>query len=437
MLSLAGAPLRAEADAVAAGGPDPEPEITRKLMDLQVQIDQLKAELDQAKKARAAAAATASVPAAAPSEPAPAAAPAPQEPAATAAATTAPEKPTLKSILAPTTVNGFVDVYYGYNFNHPQNQRTNYRAFDAPDNQFSLNQVQIRLDKSVDASSRLGYRFSFGYGNSMNVINAADAGGIGFGQYMEEAYLTYLAPIGKNGLQVDVGKMVTPHGAEVIESKDNWNYSRGLLYTYAIPFYHFGIRSKYTWNSKVALSGHIVNGWNNVVDNNTGKTYGVTLFLNPSSKVAITQNYMAGPEMAGINQNWRQLADTIVSITATDKLSFTFNYDYGRGDNIGLPEPARWQGIAGYVRYAFDPAHAFTVRYELFDDPTGFTTGTVQQLKEVTATFEKKVSGSLITRLEYRHDYSNQPTYMKGSGTPVKSQDTLAAALIYVFSSND
>jgi hypothetical protein len=174
-----------------------------------------------------------------------------------------------------------------------------------------------------------------------------------------------------------------------------------------------------------------VNGWNNVVDNNSGKTYGVTLNLNPSSKVAITQSYMTGPEMTGINQSWRQLADTIVSITATDKLSFLFNYDYGRGDNIGLPDPARWQGIAGYVRYAFDPAHAFTLRYELFDDPTGFSTGTIQQLKEVTATFEKMISGNLITRLEYRHDYSNQPTYLKGPGTPASSQHTLAAALIY------
>src|SRR5574342_326858 len=109
--------------------------------------------------------------------------------------------------------------------------------------------------------------------------------------------MSYLAPVGKNGLQVDVGKFATPHGAEVIDSKDNWNYSRGLLYTLAIPFYHFGIRSKYTWNPKVALSAFMVNGWNNVVDNNTGKTYGLTLNLNPTSKIAITQNDMAGPEM--------------------------------------------------------------------------------------------------------------------------------------------
>src|SRR5258708_30516621 len=107
----------------------------------------------------------------------------------------------------------------------------------------------------------------------MNRVNGDDPGGLGFTQYLKEDYFSYLAPVG-SGLQVDVGKFVTPMGAEVIESKDNWNYSRGLLFSYAIPYYHFGVRAKYTFNPKYNVTGFIVNGWNNVVDNNTGKTYG-------------------------------------------------------------------------------------------------------------------------------------------------------------------
>jgi hypothetical protein len=30
--------------------------------------------------------------------------------------------------------------------------------------------------------------------------------------------------------------MVTPLGAEMIETKDNWNYSRSLLFALAIPY---------------------------------------------------------------------------------------------------------------------------------------------------------------------------------------------------------
>ena len=41
-------------------------------------------------------------------------------------------------------------------------------------------------------------------------------------------------------VQWDAGKFVTPIGAEVIESQDNWNYTRSILFGYAIPFYHLG-----------------------------------------------------------------------------------------------------------------------------------------------------------------------------------------------------
>ena len=129
----------------------------------------------------------------------------------------------------------------------------------------------------------------------------------------------------------------------------------------------------------------------------------------------------------------RQLWDTIVTYSPTSKLSLMWNYDYGRGDRIlGVPDPVFWTGVAGYVRYAFTDKYALATRYEYFDDHNGFSTGTAQHLNEFTGTFERKVAGSLITRLEFRRDMSNEPTLLKGS-TPVKSQNTVAAGLVYTF----
>jgi len=423
-------------DSAKAPASDSTTELTRKLDDLQAQIIRVQAELAEAKKqiAGAPAPAASSAPAA---TPAPAA-----EASATAAAAPAPaEKPSpLQALFTNTSLSGFVDGYYGFIFNHPQSRMAPFRVFDGPTNQFSLNMVKLMLDRAPDASSasnRLGYRVSVGFGNAMNVVNGPDPGGLGYAQYLDEAYLSYLAPVGKNGLQFDFGKFVTPHGAEVIETKDNWNYSRGLLFGFAIPFYHFGLRTKYTWNSKISASAYIVNGWNNIVDNNTGKTYGVQLAWTPNKKFSLVQNYMAGPEQAGNNQNWRQLSDTLVTISPTDKLSFMVNYDYGRGDRLAaFPNPVYWTGVAGYVRYAWNDKNAFAARYEWFDDPQGFTTLVGQQVKEFTGTYEHKVVNHLITRFEYRHDYSNQPTFIKGLA-PVSEQDTLAVGLILVFDSRE
>ena len=59
---------------------------------------------------------------------------------------------------------------------------------------------------------------------------------------IEQAYISF-KPAQAKGLQLDFGKFVTAAGAEVIETKDNWNYSRSLLFSWAIPYYHFGLRA--------------------------------------------------------------------------------------------------------------------------------------------------------------------------------------------------
>lgn len=350
--------------------------------------------------------------------------------------------PSLSGLLGPTSLSGFVDVYYGQNFNNPTDRLNSLRFFDGATNQFGLNLVELVVDKTPDPSnSRTGYHVALGFGQAMNAVNGSEPqAGLGFDQYLKEAYFSYLAPVGK-GLQVDVGKFVTPHGAEVIETKDNWNYSRGLLFSYAIPYYHFGMRAKYTFNDKYSLTGFFVNGWNNIVDNNTGKTYGMSFGWNPNKKFGVTENYMAGPEQSNINSTWRQLTDTVITYSPTSKLSFIVNGDYGRGDRIDLGEgafspPAYWTGVAGYIRYAFSGTSAFSTRYEYYNDHDGFTTGTPQHFNEFTATFERLMAHHIISRFEFRRDMSNKDPFLKGN-TPVTDQNTMTAGLVYTFDSRE
>lgn len=359
--------------------------------------------------------------------------------------TTASTSPSLASLLGPTSLSGFVDVYYSQNFNNPATQTNSLRFFDGATNQFGLNLVELVVDKTPEVSnSRTGYHVALGFGQAMNAVNGSDHAGLSFDQYLKEAYFSYLAPAGK-GLQIDVGKFVTPHGAEVIETKDNWNYSRGILFSYAIPYYHLGMRAKYAFSEKYSISGFLVNGWNNVVDNNTGKTYGIGFGWNPTKKFGIVQNYMAGPEENGLNHIVRQLSDTVITYSPTSKLSFMVNGDYGRGDRVVIDPatntfspPVFWTGVAGYVRYALPGSSAIATRYEYYDDHDGFTTGTLvpTHFHEVTATFERIMAHHIISRFEFRRDMSNQPVFLKGT-TPVFDQNTLTAGLVFTFDSRE
>ncbi len=372
--------------------------------------------------------------------PVPVKAAAPQENAASTAqpAMKSMSEPSIASLLGPTSLSGFVDMYYDYNSNQPASRTNSFRSFDGASNQFALNLVELVVDKTPEiTNSRTGYHVALGFGQAMNAVNGTDPGGLGFDQYLKEAYFSYLAPVGK-GLQIDAGKFVTPHGAEVIETKDDLNYSRGLLFSYAIPYYHYGLRAKYAFSDKYSVSGYLVNGWNNVLDNNTGKTYGIGFGWNPTKKISFTQNFMAGPEQSNNNSNWRQLWDTVITYSPTSKLSFTLNTDYGRGDHMkGVVDPVFWTGAAGYLKYAFNEKYAVVTRYEYYDDANGFTTGTAQHFNGFTATFQRLTAGHILSRLEFRRDMSNEPTFVKGDGLPAGAQNTLTAGLVFMFDSRE
>ncbi|OFW26665.1 MAG: hypothetical protein A3H27_14135 [Acidobacteria bacterium RIFCSPLOWO2_02_FULL_59_13] len=327
------------------------------------------------------------------------------------------------------SLGGSLDAYYGYDFNKPGTRTVDFRNFDFNHNSVALNLLELNLGRPVSESSRLGYNVTFGYGPTADFVNGGDPGVTGDNLF--QYYLSGLLPVGK-GLTVDVGKFVTQHGAEVIESIPNWNYSRGILFAYAIPFYHFGVRATYATSESVSLAGFLVNGWNNVVDNNGAKTFGAQLVLS-NNRASFVQNYMTGPENDDDNDNFRHLFDTLLTVKLHDKVTFMTNFDYG-WNRLTDGQSAHWIGTANYMRFQFSGRFALTPRFEFFNDPQGFTTGTRQQLKEITITPEFLINEHMITRLEYRRDWSNAATFVRGASLDSgSSQDTATIGVMLTF----
>ncbi|MGD1210484.1 MAG: porin [Candidatus Acidiferrales bacterium] len=380
----------------------------------------------------------------------------------------APAKVTFAGLLGPMTLSGFVDTYYAFNFNQPHFLGGGSPAgntgqfFDNNTQQFSLNAIELVADKAPDATAggtgRAGYHIGVIYGQAAQTINGSPATGV-FNNptdanniALKEAYIDYIAPIGK-GLTITVGKFVTPAGNEVIETNGNWNYSRSILFYYAIPFFHFGINAKYTFNPQWSITGYIVNGWNNTQEVNTGKTYGVSLAWTPNKYWAVTENYLAGPQDDAFfygasgkpNDNWRQLEDATIAYTPNAKWAFALNGDYGYGDKFGTEsgnsKPVDWWGVAPYAKYSFNDKAYFAVRYEYYSDPQGFSLGVVPLLnthvQEGTATFAYNLTSALQTRFEFREDFSNRNLFQKGTDPShfVETQPIVEVGFIYTFSS--
>ncbi|MGB7220784.1 MAG: porin [Vicinamibacterales bacterium] len=328
-----------------------------------------------------------------------------------------------------TELSGFVDGYYLYNFNKGAGGNA-LRAFDVTHNSFSLNLIELAIERKPMSESRGGYRIDFDYGPTAGFVNFVNATEI---EHIQQAYVSYLAPVG-SGLQLDFGRFVTPHGAEVIETKDNMNYSRSLLFTWAIPFAHTGLRASYSVNDMVTIGGFLVNGWDVNTDNNTGKTVGGMVTLKPFDALSVIAGYMGGPEQTGNNSDWRHLLDTTLSYTLNPKITLVGNYDYGH-ESFGAAGDAKWQGVAGYVKYQANDWFALSPRFEIFSDTDGVRTGTAQDAKGVTVTADVKHKDGVRLFIEYRRDFSNVDFFVDDAGAPVNHQDTVTFGMVYAFSS--
>ncbi len=314
------------------------------------------------------------------------------------------------------TFSGFVDAYFSKNLNNPDAHMNKLRNFDIPENQFNLSLAELVIQKKAQP---IGFRADIDFGTANDVVHGiAPYGTTPYSTLtnIQQAYLTAVIPVG-DGLTADVGKFVTHMGYEVIESKDNWNYSRSLLFAWAIPYYHTGIRLTYPVASNLTVAVHVVNGWNSVTDNNAEKSLGLAVNYAPSGSTGLTLNVMDGFEQPdGIGAGKKKVFDFIFTQQVTEALALSLNADYG--DESLLSGLYTWKGAALYGRYALTPTSALAVRAEVFDDPRGYATGLgVPQLdvKEVTATYEYKFAEALLVRGEARYDFSNAPVFDKKS----------------------
>jgi hypothetical protein len=146
-----------------------------------------------------------------------------------------------------------------------------------------------------------------------------------------------------------------------------------------------------------------------------------------------THNYYVGPEKLDTNQGLRHVYDTTLLINPTSSTAFYINFDYGIDKRIG-GGASRWVGIAGAARFALSRWFAVAPRLEWFNDADGFSTGTPQKLKEATLTAEFKMAEGVLSRLEFRRDWSDNPFFDRGATPGVfRNQSTILAGIVAYF----
>lgn len=365
----------------------------------------------------------------------------------------------------------FVDAYLGMNYLFPKPQSGANgvtRAYDT-ENGFSL--AWFGVDASYPAEP-VGGTVSLRLGPSATRIGRGCLAGtcddsVGL-SYVKQAFGSWRPGGAGSAVQLDLGKFDTIYGAEVAESQDNLNYTRGLVYWFAQPLFHTGLRVSAELSEELTLRALLVNGYNNTIDNNIGKDLGVQLALAlPRSSIgggtlfSASLGYLVGPERddykvveCGANQhfdstqssgcaagapsggesqngvvdrdsnNWeglRHLIDLVASLTPTDNLTVQLNADlvYERlrdtVDEERFVQHMLFGAMLG-ARYGFSDAFGIAARGEYVSDPDGVYTGFAPndiELVSGTLTIDYRPADYLLLRLENRLDWSSKQIFRK------------------------
>ena len=257
-------------------------------------------------------------------------------------------------------------------------------------------------------------------------------------QFLQQAFVSW-RPISQ--FQIDFGEFTTPYGAELAETWLNVTYTLGSLFQLIQPFYHAGFRGVWTPLPWISITALAVNGYNNVVDNNDGKTGGLMVTLN-FDPVLITFGYLGGPEQSpvvgtpGVDGRMRHLVDATVSVQV-ENLRLVLNGDYRTEDMGGtwsslfytpttaapfdqLPGPGSPQyqtlwGVSLGANYRFIPEFGLGARVEYIGQPD-IAINRGRDLVTSTLTIDWLPIRHLVIRLDNRIDWLSAPLFADRTG---------------------
>lgn len=260
-----------------------------------------------------------------------------------------------------------------------------------------------------------------------------------------EAYASYKIPLG-SGLTIKAGKFASLLGFEVIEAPLNLNFSRSLLFGFAIPLTHVGALLSYSFGDLLTVTAGPVVGWDVARDNNSRMSVMGQFILTPVKDLIFGFNWITGPEQNANNDNIRTVLDWTATYNGIKDTVLGLNFDYGWEKKeaslvgAGLSNTtAKWWGIAGYAAYDWTEQLRTSFRAEYFEDSDSARTaaqapGLKTSVWETTATVRYKIWKGLLARVEYRHDQANEKVFkVQNTGPTSKAQDTLSLDLIYLF----
>ncbi|MBL0170082.1 MAG: porin [Gemmatimonadaceae bacterium] len=267
------------------------------------------------------------------------------------------------------TFGGFVDGYFAWDFGRPPSfdrsfaGGTTFTTQPARHNEFNINLAYI--EAKLEAPHYRG-RLALQTGTSVQSNYAGEpasgsVSGPALSRMIQEAVVgVQLA----SDLWVDGGVFYSHMGMEGWVSRDSPTYTRSLVAEYS-PYYQSGVKLTWTPTAKLTAQLDLVNGWQNIAENNRGKGAGVRLDLAATSATTFSYyNFFSAEAGTRLRSfNGVGLKHTQGALTVIGQVDLG---SQSRGS--GVSGSSTWSGWTAIARVQATPRVALSGRVEGYID---------------------------------------------------------------------
>ena len=264
---------------------------------------------------------------------------------------------------------GYVDGYYTYDFGRPPSfdrsfaGGTLFTTQPARHNEFNVNLAFVEM--KLDAPHYRG-RIALQTGTSVQSNYAGEptngtVSGSSLSRLIQEAVVGLRL---SENVWVDGGIFYSNAGMEAWASRDNPTYTRSLVADYS-PYYSSGVKFTWTATKKLTARVDIVNGWQNISENNSGKGAGLRLDYAANANSTLSYYNLFSDEAGSRLRTFNGVGIK----RTTGNLTLLGEFDVGtQAKPVGQSGQSTWYGWTAVARVQTTPIVALVARAEGYVD---------------------------------------------------------------------
>lgn len=333
----------------------------------------------------------------------------------------------------PLTINGYVEVFYAYDFAKPQSHIK--QPFLYTYNRHNSFAVNLALLKANYDNGLVRGNVALMAGTYSNDNMAAEPGAL---KNIYEANAGVKISKTKN-IWIDAGIMPSHIGWESAVGKDCPTLTRSIAAENS-PYFETGARVSYTTdNGKWYVAGLVLNGWQRIerVPGNNTPAFGHQLTYKPNDKITVNSSSFIGNDKPDSVKQMRYFHDLYGQFAVNDKFYLTLGFD------IGVEQKARhskdyslW--YSPNIIAQFKPNNKWVVAFrgEYYNDESGvmIDPGITQgfQTFGYSINVDRIILNNFMWRIEARTFNSKDKIFLK-NGNAVNGNFFITSSLAIAF----